>query len=219
MPTRIATLSLMFVLAAGTTASAQQQSLFGGGPTAGGGATAGAAGSAAAGGPAAAGAAFEAGGPQITTELGGLSQNAGQQGFLGRGVQGAVIGAGSPNTTGQAGAANTPNFRPGGGGGGGANNGGQQTGTRTISRPVIRIGFAFPTPPPPALGAIVRTRFVSIADRKPEFRSVQVDVDPAGVAIVAGTVPDESAAKLALALVRLEPGIRRVESDLVVVGR
>lgn len=223
MITRVAALA-SFVVAISSTAFAQQQGLFGGAsPTGGAGTTAaggaGGTGVGAGGGGATAGAAFEQGGPQISTELGSLSQTAGQTGFIGRGADGAAFIGSNAATAGQAGQGNTPNFRPGGQGGGNANQGrGQQQGggVRTISRPVVRMAFDFPAPPPPVVDRVVQTRIVAISARRPELEGVQVTVDPAGVAFVSGRVPTPSAAKLALAMIRLEPGVRRVESDLIV---
>jgi hypothetical protein len=217
-----ATLAL---LALGSTASAQTQSLFGGtGGTAGGGGGA-ARGGAAGGGTAAAAnaqaGAFESGGPQLTTELGGASQTAGQQAFLGRGAGTALVGNAGALGGGQGGQQNVPDFSAGGGGGGrgGQANGGRGTGgqgTRSVIRPVLRIAFDFPEMAPVAVDSTLRAHVATIATQRPEFGGVRVRVDDGGTAIVSGVVATEADAKLALALARLEPGVRNVEGNLAI---
>lgn len=204
---RLALAAVLGLLATSATAEAQQQSLFGGQSPIG----------QAQGGPSATGAAFEQGGPQISTELGGLSQQAGQAGFLGRGVEGnGLLGIGAQQPGGQGGA-NVPDFRPGGGGGGAnAGRGGNAGGNvRRILRPVSRIAFDHPIPEPAVQVRSIGGRMLAVAANRPEFASVRVELNEAGMATLSGSVPDDATARLATALVRLEPGVRKVRSELV----
>jgi hypothetical protein len=59
--------------------------------------------------------------------------------------------------------------------------------------------------------AIQRVAFV-----RPELQSVIVGVDPAGVAMLTGSVPDAATRRLATNLVRLRPGVRRVRNEILI---
>ena len=201
---------------AANSALAQQQSLFGGQGAAGG------AGGLGAGGTAPQGATFEQGGPEVPAEVGDLSQQAGQQSFLGRGEQGqGLLGIGGNQPTGQGPGGGTPEFRPGGGEGG-ANSGREgSTGrsARRVPRPVARIAFDFPARPVASVARSSTVRVTSIAELRPEFAGVRIDVTPEGMAVLQGTVPDDRTAKLAATFVRMEPGVRSVRNELAVAGR
>ncbi|GAB5439753.1 MAG: hypothetical protein Fues2KO_01020 [Fuerstiella sp.] len=51
---------------------------------------------------------------------------------------------------------------------------------------------------------------------RPELQSVVVSVDDAGTATLTGTAADGAAARLAANLVRLSPGVRRVDNQILV---
>lgn len=81
----------------------------------------------------------------------------------------------------------------------------------------LRIGFSVPTQPganvlaSPGGQAIQR-----IAGLKPELRNVTVTVNELGVATISGSTPDQASKQLALNIVRLRPGVRRINNKLLV---
>lgn len=84
---------------------------------------------------------------------------------------------------------------------------------------VVRSQIAFTYPERPA-GAVVNrldARFERVARRGPEFGNVSFDLAPGGEVVLRGTVPTDHAREIAAALVRLEPGVRAVRNELIVV--
>ena len=84
----------------------------------------------------------------------------------------------------------------------------------------LRVAFSYPAaeastlligPRGPAIKQIVVAR--------PEFRSVVVKVDPKGVATLTGQVPSPDVSRLAANLVRLRPGVRKVQNQIQVVAK
>lgn len=205
------------------TASASAQQRVGAGAGAG-------AGGAAAGGAAAAGggAGTTGGGAGTTEGLGGLTT----EGF-GSATDGAVAGGNVAQTF--VGGNNTGGFVGGGREAtqnvntnrqfrgitntGGVPTGGQQQQSATPRRvPVsLRIGFSFPPPTQgtrlagPNSGAL--DRFFTV---RPELSMVTFDLAPSGVATISGMVPDAAARRLAENLVRIQPGVRSVDSRIAV---
>lgn len=94
---------------------------------------------------------------------------------------------------------------------------GQTTGSSTI-RIRQRVAFDHTSIAAPAIESSVRSRFQKIATSRPEFRGVEVDVDASGEVILRGEVPDEETGALIAAMVRLEPAVRSVRSELTVQG-
>ena len=79
----------------------------------------------------------------------------------------------------------------------------------------LRISFAYPRPDASTLligAAGPAIQRVSLT--RPELRNVQVSISATGVATLTGKVPDANSARLAANLVRLRPGVRRIESQL-----
>ena len=96
--------------------------------------------------------------------------------------------------------------------------GGAQTNSGTPRQiPVsLKVGFAVPTANA-ATQLIPRTgtAFRQVAVSKPELRGVQVNVAN-GVAVLIGQVPTASSRRLAANLVRLRPGVKRVDNRILI---
>ncbi len=97
--------------------------------------------------------------------------------------------------------------------------GGQGSGTPRRIPVSLRIAFDYPQqrtttsmvlPPGPVLNRIAQTR--------PEFRHVSVSVAGNGIATLTGYTPDASSRMLAANLVRLQPGVRRVDNQLLIAA-
>lgn len=172
---------------------------------------------------------------------GATGGNTNTGGLIGGGTTGngggGLIGADAVNQAAQQGIRNTGNFQSGfggatGGGGGqntrqfgttgrggtgGARGGGQVTAPRRVIRPVLRIAFDYPLP---------QSRVASSLNQKLDrvsirlnnrFRRLGLEVGEKGLVTLRGEVQSESDKKLAAAYVRLEPGVRKIQNDLVVV--
>lgn len=147
-------------------------------------------------------------------DIGQASQQVGQQGFIGSNNSGGFTGT---NQAGQQAAPNSPQFNQGRGGGGGNFNGGtvgQQT--RKIVRPRARIAFKYSKPQIQQIRTRVTTQIGRVFTRKAELQNLTMRMSDAGVAVVSGTVESEDDARLALALLRLEPGVKSVENKMTV---
>ena len=138
-------------------------------------------------------------------------------GMVGRSNMGTFVGAGTAaqqqafqqfGNFGQfnRGTTGTPNQR------GGRNQADQQ---RTI-RPRQRVAFGYDAPEIAAVNAVVQSRMARLSTRRPELADVSFVLEGSGVAWLRGAVPDAESARLAEAIVRLEPGVLRVENELVV---
>lgn len=185
-------------------------------------------------------------GPQFGN-TGQLSQSVGQGAIIGQqNNNGRVIG--TRQTTGQTGAngnRNTQN-RNGAGGrnaagnrnganrtGAGANqarganrnaNAGNTGGTDAAKRPQFQQHIAFPygSVSTAGLGDKVAARLggrIGSQSATTASRGLTVDVDDAGVATLRGQFDSQDQLRLAEALVRLEPGVRKVVTDAVVAGQ
>lgn len=77
-----------------------------------------------------------------------------------------------------------------------------------------RIAFEYPRLAHPAMQTQVETRFNKLTTRHPHIQGVKFEADDAGLVVLRGEVKSESAAKLAEKLVRLEPGVKSVRSEL-----
>tara|TARA_B100000029_G_scaffold368498_2_gene362057 strand:- start:214 stop:909 length:696 start_codon:yes stop_codon:yes gene_type:complete len=91
-----------------------------------------------------------------------------------------------------------------------------RTNSRKRVRPRHRVAFTFSRTSTVAAQTSLRTRFADLIKRRPEFRGVEVTVAKAGEMRLTGKVPTESAGRLMAALVRMEPGVRKVYNDLTV---
>ncbi|MCP4505027.1 MAG: BON domain-containing protein, partial [Fuerstiella sp.] len=83
----------------------------------------------------------------------------------------------------------------------------------------LRIAFSFPAPTagsslaPDSEFAINR-----VALHRPEFHSVSVSVSGAGVAVLDGAVNTAATRRLAANLIRLRPGVRKVENRILIAA-
>ncbi|HUQ70286.1 MAG TPA: BON domain-containing protein [Planctomycetaceae bacterium] len=77
-----------------------------------------------------------------------------------------------------------------------------------------KIGFDFPKPQGEKLQSQVQTRFAKLTRRNASMKGITFSLDDTGAVVLQGGVPSESAAKLAEKLVRLEPGVKAVRSEL-----
>lgn len=103
-------------------------------------------------------------------------------------------------------------------------NTGNNQGTRTI-RPSLRLGFT-PKPRPTEdlrksldkqLTAL-SSRLPQLTDGRSEFASVKFDLARSGVVVISGTVPDDDAARLLGHILRMEPGVYSVQSNLTIAS-
>ena len=97
--------------------------------------------------------------------------------------------------------------------------GNQQTGTPRSIPTSLRIAFSYPSPNSgsglvPASGHAINR----VAIQRPEFRNVSVSVSNAGVAVLDGAVNNAAARRLAANLIRLRPGVRKVENRILIAA-
>lgn len=84
-------------------------------------------------------------------------------------------------------------------------------------RPRHRVAFSFSSRSMPTIKASLDSRFSLLLPRRPEFKGVTIVVGKAGELTLAGEVPNATTRRMAVALVRMEPGVRKVTSQLSVV--
>lgn len=109
-----------------------------------------------------------------------------------------------------------------GGAGGGRNTNrnrtaGRNTRTKRV-RPRHRVAFSFPSRTMASAKVSLDVRFSLLLDRRPEFRGVKIVAGKAGELTLSGKVPDATARRMAAALVRMEPGVRKVTNQLSVAA-
>jgi len=191
---------LTAVLATLTQTTLAQTAQLGGGGNAGGGAGQAAAGTTTAG----------AGG--VTTQGVGANTTGGEGGFIGGNAAEAFVGGGV--VTDRNGNRSFQSFTPSAVPTGTNRN---ATGTPRTIRTQLRIGFSFPKPD--AYTALIGQSgppIRQVVSIRPEFQNVSVIVNQAGLATLAGSVPNISAKRLAANLIRLRPGIRKIDNRLAV---
>ena len=138
--------------------------------------------------------------------------------MVGRSNMGTFVGAGTAaqqqafQQFGNLGQFNRGTTRTQNQGGGGRNQADQQ---RTI-RPRQRVAFGYEAPAAAAVNAVIQSRLERLSTRRPELADVSFVLDGSGLARLRGAVPDAESARLAEAFVRLEPGVLRVETELIV---
>jgi len=221
IPSRWLQLSAMVMLACASQSSFAQLSQLGGGGTTGGGGG-GAATSATAAGVGGASTGTTEGISGITTQgLPGGDATGGTAGaniaeaFVGGNADGAFVGGGlqTQRNNNRQFRAITPVDVPTGGNA-------QATGTPRRIPVSLRIGFSYPQPDAttlliepsgPAIGRVSLFR--------PELQNVRVTLSPDGTATLVGQAPDANSRRLAANLVRLRPGIRRVENKLLIPAK
>ena len=94
----------------------------------------------------------------------------------------------------------------------GMNQQGQNDSRRSI-RPQQKVSFDVPKIPYEELNITLNSRFDRVT-RQPALRSVTVDLDADGVVVLRGEVATPSQKQLAVNMVRLEPGVKKVRNEL-----
>ena len=84
-------------------------------------------------------------------------------------------------------------------------------------RPRHRIAFAFDSRSQAKIQASLDGRFALLLTKRPEFKAVTIVVGKPGELTLSGSVPSSTAKRIATAMVRMEPGVRRVTNQLSVV--
>ncbi|MDB4614139.1 BON domain-containing protein [bacterium] len=148
------------------------------------------------------------GGANATANTGGNARQAGTSFANAFGGGGNTGGGG--NVTRQFGNAG------GGGRGGGTGGGGMVESARRVIRPVYRIAFTYPIARAGVENSL-NGQFDRVSIRlNNRFKGLGLTTDKKGVVTLSGRVTSESDKKLAAAYARLEPGVRKIENNLVV---
>lgn len=96
------------------------------------------------------------------------------------------------------------------------NNGrGQEQSPGLQIRPQLKLGFDAPSTPP-VLTDTVQTRLASLPSLAGRADGVVMSVDEAGLVTLNGRVANEADRRMVEAVVRLEPGVRRIDNQLQV---
>ena len=96
----------------------------------------------------------------------------------------------------------------------------QQSGTVREIRTALRVGFAFPTASQSQLtGRLANANIASLSrfsSSRPELAGIEVALNSSGTAVLTGSAPTVETRRLAANLMRLQPGIRKVDNQIVV---
>ena len=97
---------------------------------------------------------------------------------------------------------------------------GQQTGTVREIRTALRVGFAFPTASQAQMNGHLASANIASLGRftlnRPELAGIDVALNSNGIAVLTGSAPSTETSRLAANLMRLQPGIRKVDNQIVV---
>lgn len=157
--------------------------------------------------------------PQFN-EFGSVGNQIGQGGFVGRSDNsGRFVGQ---TQAGQQQSMSRSNF--GGLGGRGGQNGnnnqnfnqGNQAQNARRVRPQLKLGFAIPPMATPAVSNTLAVRLTAAQPSLGSIDNVNLKLDDAGVVTLTGRVESQDAKSLAAAILRLEPGVRKVVNELEV---
>ncbi len=95
-----------------------------------------------------------------------------------------------------------------------------QSGTPRSIRTTMRIAFAAPSGTfAQQTGVLANSNSVRLTQfhaNRPELSGVNVELTPDGVAVLTGTSPSTDTSRLAANLVRLQPGVRKVNNQIAV---
>lgn len=101
-----------------------------------------------------------------------------------------------------------------------ANTQSQQTGTPREVRTVLRIGFNFPTASvAQQTGSLASANSLSLrrfSQNRPELAGVNVNLTGDGTAVLTGSLPTTDSSRLAANLMRIQPGVRKVDNQIAV---
>lgn len=92
----------------------------------------------------------------------------------------------------------------------------QSTGTARQVKTALRVNFSFPAPQGGSAGNSAKANAASLdryVTRYPQLSGIAVSLQPDGVAVLSGEIASAETVKLAENLVRLQPGVRRVENQ------
>ena len=97
---------------------------------------------------------------------------------------------------------------------------GQQSGTVREIRTALRVGFAFPTASQSQInGRLASANLATLGrftTRRPELSEINVAMNLDGVAVLTGSATSVETRRLAANLMRLQPGVRKVDNQIVV---
>ncbi len=97
----------------------------------------------------------------------------------------------------------------------------QSTGTPRSVRTSLRVGFRFPTASSSQLSGRLAIQNAPALTRytasHPELSGIDVSLNSEGVAVLTGSSSDVEASRLAANLIRLQPGVRKVENRIAVL--
>ena len=91
--------------------------------------------------------------------------------------------------------------------------------TRTQIRPRHEVAFEYSKPAAAKVAEALRARLQVLAGRRTDLNALDVDFDAEhGEATLRGSVKSEQAAKVIEAMIRMEPGVRSVRSELIIAA-
>ena len=151
-------------------------------------------------------------GPQLN-ELGDVSQQIGQNAFVGQGNTGQFIGSRQAGT--QQGQNTMPRFTQAGGGGQGFQQQQPTTNARRI-RPRYRVAFDYDTLTTDTIAERSRQQVQTFETTFDLPDSITVELADGGTVILRGQAESAEMSRLIANVMRLEPGVRDVKNELVV---
>ena len=96
----------------------------------------------------------------------------------------------------------------------------QQSGTVREIRSTLRVGFAFPSASQSQINGSLASANIASLSRfspiRPELAGIDVALNSNGIAILTGSAPTVETRRLAANLIRLQPGVRKVDNQIVV---
>ena len=102
-----------------------------------------------------------------------------------------------------------------------ANTQSQQSGTPREVRTVLRIGFNFPTASAAQqTGSLASANSLSLSrfsQHRPELAGVNVRLNGDGIAVLTGSLPTIESSRLAANLMRIQPGVRKIDNQIAVI--
>ena len=102
-----------------------------------------------------------------------------------------------------------------------ANTQSQQSGTSREVRTVLRIGFKFPTASAAQqTGSLASANSLSLSrfsQNRPELAGVNVSLNGDGTAVLTGSLPTIESSRLAANLMRIQPGVRKIDNQIAVI--